>query len=113
MLAKDIATTLEEGSWTEVRNKATLYIHAASRIKVSVEEYTLSNGGIYINDREDMEATDKDFIDTFMNSIGMELCAAKEVQLIQALVKKLKQSGNNSQENKEFVNKVLTDLIED
>lgn len=113
MLAKDIAATPEEGSWTEVKSQATLYIHAASRIKVVVEEYRPSNGGIFIDDNEDMEATDKDFIDTFMNSIGMELSAAKEIQLVQALVKNLKEWSKNSQENKEFVNKILTELIKD
>ena len=110
MLTKDIAAILKEGSW-QATNKATLYTQPTARIHVVIEEYKTPNDVVYLPGGEDFSASYQDFINTFMNSIGMELSANQEVELVKALVASLKDWSETHLDNKEYVNDLLKSLI--
>lgn len=110
MLTKDIAATLKDGNWEKVE-QATLYPQPSTRIHFVIEEYKTPNDVIHLPVCEDFSASYKDFINTFMNSIGMELSANQEVELVKALVASLKDWSENHLNNKEFVNDLLKSLI--
>lgn len=110
MLAKDIAAGLD-GTWKET-NSNTLYPSSTKRIRVVVEEYQPNYVGVFIPENEDCIASDIDFINDFNLSIGREMCAAQEMQLVESLVDNLSNDSKSYGKDDNSIIDFLQGLID-
>lgn len=110
MIAKDIAAGLD-GTWKH-ESENTLYLHTTKRIRVIIEEYQPTYEGVFIPENEDYIESDKDFINEFEKSIGMQLCSDQEMKLIEALTDNVSQWSKNFEKNDQMVTIFLQNLLD-